>query len=173
MSQNNWIVWFSSGEIIWLCRNAIRLRRNAIRSRHNAIQLCLTYFDYVSTQFNCVYERNSIVFFTQFNNVVKFKLSKWISKVKPYWPTTTTKNQKGQKGKDKRLQKLKHKEAIALRLGGGGGGMTKCNDVDSVIINSPPKMPFFLKVENHPTTSRPSANPAQTSIKRWCSWVLA
>jgi hypothetical protein len=81
------------------------------------------------------------------------------------------KNQKGQKGKDKRLQKLKHKEAIALRL--GGGGMTKCNDVDSVIINSPPKMPFFLKVENHPTTSRPSANPAQTSIKRWCSWVLA
>jgi len=82
------------------------------------------------------------------------------------------KNQKGQKGNDKRLQKLKHKEEAALRLR-GGGGMKKCNDVYSEKINSPPKLPFFLKVENHPTTSRPSANPAQTPIKRWCSWVLA
>ena len=51
--------------------------------------------------------------------------------------------------------------------------MTKCNDVDSVIINSPPKLPFFLKVENQPTKSRPTANPTQTPIKRWHSWALA
>ena len=58
------------------------------------------------------------------------------------------KNQKGQKGNDKRLQKLKHKVLRRSRFvikGGGGGMMTKCNDVDSVIINSPPKLPFFLK----------------------------
>ena len=50
------------------------------------------------------------------------------------------KNQKGQKGNDKRLQKLKEREEAALRSRGG-----ECNDVDSVKINRPPKLPFFLK----------------------------
>ena len=44
------------------------------------------------------------------------------------------KNQNGQKGNDKRLQKLKHKEEAALRL--REGKETKCNDVDSIIIKN-------------------------------------
>ena len=54
-----------------------------------------------------------------------------------------------EKANEKRLQKLKQKEEVALRL--KKGKMTKFNDVDSVIVNSPPQLPFFSKVDNHPS----------------------